>query len=477
MANNIAGTLRVPNQNGPFAVTASGGATGGTVVLSLKTLVIYGGHMTYPTSGGALNSDAPVAGTALADRGGIDGAGAAIQYLYNPARKAVFGVGGALIGGNATETQVRPNISAALTTVTASLVPPAFFNYINGRFPNVVDSVIETQVGDEGIEAELPIIRASFTVRDNSVASITARLPKIVSTFVGGPQMISAALPLPRAVLTGFVGEVGTVAADLPNVTANLSALTGTTGTVAGAIPTVTAVVKGIAGGVGTVSAALTRSGAALVSLVGTSGTITARLPIVEVSTTAGLSAVGTIDARLTTSSAVITVLANATTQQLVMVVNTVNNAVSTYESFPFNGFFELGGKYYATGAGGLVQIDVGSTDNGTAISAGLSTGLWDLNSEFQKSVSAAYLAVRLGGDMTVTTTTDEAARYPASTVTLSQLGVPQLVQRRVPLARGLRGKSWQFEFNNVNGADFEFSNFGVNLAESARRIQGAQNG
>lgn len=481
MANTIAGTLRVPNQNAAFAVLPVGGGVGGgvpgTTDPTLKTRVVYGGHMTYPTSGGALNSDAPIAGTALADRGGIDGAGAAIQYLYNPARKSVFGVGGALIGGDATEIQVRPNISAALTTVTASLAPPAFFNYINGRFPNVVDSVVETQVGDGGIEAELPIIRASFTVLNNSVANITAKLPKIVSAFVGGPQSISAALPLPRAVITGFVGEVGTVAADLPSVTANLSALTGTTGTVAGAIPIVTAVVNGIAGGVGTVSAALTRSGVALVSLVGTAGTITAELPVIEINATAGLGATGTVDASLTTLSSVVAVLTNATTQQLVMVVNTVNNAISTYESFPFNGFFELGGKYYATGAGGLVQIDVGGTDNGAEISAGLSTGLWDLKSDFQKGVFSAYLTVRLGGDMTVTTTVDEAARYPASTVTLNQLGVAQLVPRRVPLARGLRGKSWQFEFNNVGGADFDFSDFGVSLSESTRRIQGAQNG
>lgn len=474
MTNSIAGTLRVPNQNAPRAFVATGGAVGGSVVSTIRTRVVVGGHMTYPTIGGALSSAAPVI-----VRGGATLTGVADKVPYSPARKSIAGAGGALGGGDAAEQMVSPSISAALTTVSASLAPPSPYNYINGRFPAAISATGSAQAGDTGIDAALTLMATTFTVIAPPAAGIVAKLTKISSSFTGGQnaQSIIAKFPLMGSVVAGDVGEVGVIDSALYAAEADLTALAGSVASIDAALPTVDVSLSALAGGIGSITASLPRSGAALVSFMGTAGTISAVVGVISARVDGGFGATGSISAELPRPEASITVLVNAAAQQLVMVVNTSTSAVSTYEDFDFNGFFELGGKYYATGAAGLVQVDVGGTDNGAEISAGLGTGLWTLGSEYQKRVSGAYMTARLGGDMTVTATTDEAATYAPSSVTLSQLGVAQLVQRRVPLARGLAGKSWQFEFNNVAGADFDFGGFGVNLDVSARRIQGAHNG
>ncbi len=474
MTNSIAGTLRVPNQNAPRAFVAAGGAVGGSVVSTIRTLVVYGGHMTYATTGGALSSAAPIVA-----RGGAVLTGVADKQPYSPARKTVAGLGGALGGGDSAEQMVSPNISAALKTVTASLSPPSPYNYISGRFASTIGAASSAQTGDTGIDAALTLMTTAFTVIAPPAATISAQLTKIGSAFTGGLNMqcIVASLSQMDSTIAGDVGEIGVADCTLPAITASLDALAGSVADIDADIPTVGVAIGAVAGGIGSITAGLSRSAAVLTSFAGTSGTISAVVGLISARADAGFGAIGTISADLLASTAELTVLANSTTQQLVMVMNTSTSAVSTYEDFDFNGFFELGGNYYATGAAGVVRIDVGDTDDGAEISAGLGTGLWTLDSEYQKRVSSAYMTARLGGDITVTATTDEAAVYAPSSVILSQLGVTQLVQRRVPLARGLTGKSWQFEFNNVAGADFDFGGFGVNLDVGARRIQGAHNG
>jgi hypothetical protein len=115
-----------------------------------------------------------------------------------------------------------------------------------------------------------------------------------------------------------------------------------------------------------------------------------------------------------------------------------------------------------------LCRLDVGNDDAGVPISAGFATGLLDFKDPHQKRMTDAYMTLRTAGDLTLTLTVDEAA--PVN-VTLSAQARTGLVQRRVAIPQGLRGKAWQFALNNTNGADFDFGQLGLNVAPSTRRI------
>lgn len=155
----------------------------------------------------------------------------------------------------------------------------------------------------------------------------------------------------------------------------------------------------------------------------------------------------------------------------MILIVNIHTGAVGHYEQYPFNSYCEVDGVCFGASATGLHMLDVDNTDDGAAISAGLGTGYMKFKSVFQKRVENAYMTMRSEGAMLLTVTTDDGARNPAKTLALPNYSVPELVQRRVVIPKGLRGESWKFEINNVDGVMFDFGQLEVAMAESARHV------
>lgn len=155
----------------------------------------------------------------------------------------------------------------------------------------------------------------------------------------------------------------------------------------------------------------------------------------------------------------------------MIIVVNTHTAAVGHYEQYPFNSYCEIDGMYFGAGQGGLYQLDVGNTDDGVQIDAGLQTGYMNFKDTRQKRVENAYLTIRNEGELLLTTTIDDGARSPTSTMTIPNYAVPELTSRRVIIPKGLRGEAWQFELTNTAGAMFDFGHLGLLLAPSSRHI------
>ena len=462
------GVANVTTRVGTIVVSGSGGALGsGTAGL------IYGGNLIFVASGGALGSGtAPYARSKQhVATGGALGSGDALVTEIHPSvldwtpTTVAFALG----AGSSPAVFIRPHIAATLPLISASLAMPNPFDHIYGRM-KLMTSSIDALIGGQ-ITAELSLLAASLSVWENAEAQIDADLPLLGSALTGGEYSITASLPLLSAAVTGIQGEAGTIDTSLPTLTSAVSALVGTTGVIGAQLVASGASLSATAGSAAAIVAALPNLDGRLTAYAGTAGSITAELGTIEAALTAGFGATGTITANLPLVGAALSVLANAAAQQLVMVVNTQTDAVSTYENFPFNSFCEIGGVYYGASASGVSQIDVGDTDAGTSIAAGLSTGLLDFKESHLKRVIDAYMTLRTTGGLTLATTVDEAARYSTVRTTMVPQGTAALMQRRVPMSKGLQGKLWQFELHNVAGADFDFGHLGVNVAPSARRV------
>jgi hypothetical protein len=233
--------------------------------------------------------------------------------------------------------------------------------------------------------------------------------------------------------------------------------------------PKVSSSFVGAVGYAATVSVITPRIAASVQCNGGSHGAIATSLPKINAALNAGFGAVGTISAKLPKVIAAITVLAQATEQQLVMVLNTHNNALSTYQNYPFNSFCSLGGVYYGAGPNGFSQLDVPTaTDDAAPVAAGLSFGMLDFKEPKLKRISDAYMTLRTAGNLTLTITVDEGIPV-ILTMTAQQFAT--FIQRRIITPKGLVGKSWQFAINNQNGAAFDFGQLGFNTAVSARRI------
>ncbi len=321
------------------------------------------------------------------------------------------------------------------------------------------------------IDARLTKPSSHIVIKDNIAASIKARLPLITAELAGGMYAIEAGLPLIEANITAHTGVAARIGAKLPAIRAAVSAKVGNIARIRTSLPLIEASLSGTTSLIAEIDAQLPKMRVAIHAFNGAAGRIHAPLTRINAALKAGYGAVGTIQARLPKIAAALEILAQATTQELVLVVGTHTSAVTTYEQYPFNSFFEMNGKYYAAGDDGLCQIDVGDDDMGNPISAGFGTGMMSMGDEHQKHILSAYMTLRTAGDLNMTITVDEGAHVEPCELTLSAQDYVDFIQRRLIVSKGLRGKTWQFEINNVDGCDFDFGQLGLNIAHSARRI------
>lgn len=317
--------------------------------------------------------------------------------------------------------------------------------------------------------AELPKVQSSLITVDVCFGSINTKLPKVKVNLSGGFFGVSAKLPVINSIIIGYNGHNAQIDTALPRITSVLSSTGGYIGIVSAGLTLLEPSLNTVAGYIGEIEGNLTLLSVELGTSSGARGTIAASLPNILSLIDAGYGAVGTISAKLTHIINAITVLSQATTQQLTIVINTRNDAISTYENYPYNSFFELGGVYYGAGANGISQLDTQTDfDDLVPISAGISTGLMQFGEPHLKRITDAYMTLRTAGDLTITVTVDEGTPV---VLAMPAQQIVDFIQRRVLIPKGLHGKSWKFEINNVNGSNFDFSHLGFNVAVSARRI------
>jgi hypothetical protein len=353
-------------------------------------------------------------------------------------------VGMQIVGPNeATMTITVPQfvVNASLRVspvMTAALTLPRFFMTNGASLPGLVVQMsmnnpnyadIDTDLpkitavmtaNSVGVAARLLLIQSDVQVSDNINAPIGAGLTVISSNVIGGGYFISGGLPHPTAVLEAISGPEADISDNLPVIHANLSALPGSISVIDAQLHGPFSSLSALPGSVSSISANIYPIRPSITAINGIAASISGGLTRINAALNAGFGAIGSITAKTPVIAAALDVLAQATAQQLVMVVGTHTNVVTHYDQYPFNSFFEINGAYYGVGPDGLFQIDSGDDDNGTPISAGISTGLINMDEEHIKRIESAYMTLRTAGELVMTITVDEGEHYEPVELTLS---------------------------------------------------------
>lgn len=145
------------------------------------------------------------------------------------------------------------------------------------------------------------------------------------------------------------------------------------------------------------------------------------------------------------------------TGEHIAWTVNTESSGVTTYTDFPFNSFAMIGDRYFGMTSVGVHALEA-DDDDGVPIAARLRVGLTDMGTRLLKGVTEAYIGFTSGNKLLLRTITPnpstgvrEAAHYEMKSV-----GNATLAPQRFETGRGVKAVDWDFELENVDGADFD---------------------
>lgn len=145
--------------------------------------------------------------------------------------------------------------------------------------------------------------------------------------------------------------------------------------------------------------------------------------------------------------------------------LNATNGAVTTFELPACTSFAVLGGRVFATGPAGLIEL-TGDTDAGTAIAARVLLGNADFGDSHQKRIGEVYLdALAAPGALNFEVVAEgEPYRYTAEA--RSERG-----PHKAKTGRGLRSRRYQPGFSNNDGQDFTVLGLALLITAEGRRV------
>lgn len=158
----------------------------------------------------------------------------------------------------------------------------------------------------------------------------------------------------------------------------------------------------------------------------------------------------------------------------LAWVMNTESRALSTYTQFPFNSFAKIGGRYYGAHAGGIARLG-GRTDMGEPIRARLRLGMSDFGSRLVKSFSDVFFGLAADGQMLLKAIYVDERTAEKHMAIYKVMARPAAVSRetRAKVGRGMKAVDWDFEIENVDGADFDLQSIQFYPTQLSRRTRG----
>lgn len=134
-------------------------------------------------------------------------------------------------------------------------------------------------------------------------------------------------------------------------------------------------------------------------------------------------------------------------------VVNTKTRGPALYTNFPINSFIPLNGKLYGCTDQGIVRLS-GKKDNGADIDTRIRSGISNYDESCLKRYPKFKITLRCEGLMELAVKIDE--RKEVVYEVAAREGQQGIHTKTVPLAKGARGHSVQWELRNVQGADFD---------------------
>lgn len=154
--------------------------------------------------------------------------------------------------------------------------------------------------------------------------------------------------------------------------------------------------------------------------------------------------------------------------------INTESKGLSRYTQYPFNSFMRVGGKYYGASDTGVHRLE-GADDAGEPIAAKLRLGMSSLGSRVMKRSPTMYAGYSASGDLLlkVITAHPETAEREAHCYRMVATAAGSVREGRVPIGQGLKSVYFDYELENINGADFEIDVLELRPLMLERRVRG----
>jgi hypothetical protein len=322
------------------------------------------------------------------------------------------------------------------------------------------------------IDTSLPLLTAKLEVVQVETMTITAALPLLTmqSNFAG---KITAVLPLFTDEINIVTGHEALIEAILPILTGSFNLLRGEIGQLDVTLPKIQSVITTAELITGDITAILPKLQSAFEGVTGYLASIEATLPLLTSQISAVVNVSGDIDVQLPSWLSEIvfnTIMTETITSEefpyLVMVMNILNNDVSFYTHHKFNSYAKFNLKYYALAPDGLYELG-GDTADGQIIISNLRTGLVDFRQSEVKRIFDNYLTMSGDGSYDFLTSVND-----TEVVYRFDHDEAQMSTAKVNMAKGCRGRFWEFGFNNIEGSDFNVENFAFNVVLADRKIK-----
>lgn len=154
--------------------------------------------------------------------------------------------------------------------------------------------------------------------------------------------------------------------------------------------------------------------------------------------------------------------------------VNASTKGATTYTNYPFNSFAHVGGTWYAAAADGLHVLG-GPDDDGEAIKARVRLGLSSLGTRLLKRMADAFIGYTSDGTLLlrVITSDERTGEKVAALYKLAERPALAKRENRFRIGRGLKSVDWDFELENMDGADFALDQIQFAPLVLSRRTRG----
>lgn len=154
-------------------------------------------------------------------------------------------------------------------------------------------------------------------------------------------------------------------------------------------------------------------------------------------------------------------------------VLNTESTGLTNYTNFPFNSMAKIGSRYYGLHSGGIVRLG-GDTDDGDPIASKVRFGMFDFGDRHLKAFSEVYVGSS-GGQLLlkVIWTDDGTGEKLGAIYRMKARPATAVREARFEPGKGLQAVDWDFELENVDGADFDIHTVQFQPMVKSRRTRG----
>jgi hypothetical protein len=138
---------------------------------------------------------------------------------------------------------------------------------------------------------------------------------------------------------------------------------------------------------------------------------------------------------------------------RLGLCMNLKRVAVSQFANYNFNSMCKVGNVYLGANENGIFELDSGSTDNTTDITAAFELLTTDFGIEQQKRIRSVFLGYETDGRLILKIKDDD--NNERDFTLPAEVGGNKQVSAKVNPGRDGKGRYWMIRVENVEGSDF----------------------